>query len=136
MDDTRQTARAIAEMTSEAYRCDVVTGHAPGITLADLIETAIRERDEKHAEEQESQRDLTRAAAQRAEARVAELEAALRMLHPERLDFDAHSDECLECRSSYSCDSDMEPTPECHQCAHAVLERARIAARRALEVEP
>ena len=66
MDETRQTARAIADMTSEAYRCDVVTGNAPGITLADLIETAIRERDEKHAEEQETQRALTRAAEQRA----------------------------------------------------------------------
>lgn len=74
-------------------------------------------------------------------SRVAALEAALRVLHPERLDFDAHSDECLECRSSYTCDTGLEPTPECDKCAHAVLERVRLAvrkalARRALEVEP
>lgn len=41
--EARHTARAIAEQVADAYRCDVASGNAPGITLADLIEVAMEE---------------------------------------------------------------------------------------------
>lgn len=41
--ESRETARAIAEHVADAYRCDVVTGLAPGVTLADLIEVSLEE---------------------------------------------------------------------------------------------
>lgn len=51
----RQTVRDIAEATADAYRSDVVTGHAPGLTLADLIENALEEASEAAvAEEREA----------------------------------------------------------------------------------
>lgn len=66
-------------------------------------------------------------------ARIDALEEALRELHVERLDFDPGTDLCLECDSSYTCDPGLEPTPECDRCAHAVLERVRLAVRKALD---
>ena len=133
------TANERTTLAARCARCDG-TPDAQRL-LAELraqLEEARRERDEARLAAEQGVKVAEALATEKAAllSRVAVLEAALRVLHPERLDFDAHSDECLECRSSYSCDSDMEPTPECHQCAHVVLERARSAARAALEVEP
>lgn len=63
-------------------------------------------------------------------ARLEALEDALRQLHIERLDHD--DDQCPECGSHTNCEDGLEPTPECHLCAHVVLERVRIAVRKAI----
>lgn len=43
-----RTPRKLAEDLAEAYREDLLTGKAPGLTLEDLIETAVEERDQEH----------------------------------------------------------------------------------------
>ena len=62
MDGEKRTTRAIAEELAAAYAGDVVTGVAPGLTLADLVEVAL---------------DEEREAADAAREQVARLEAQL-----------------------------------------------------------
>jgi len=63
-------------------------------------------------------------------ARVAELQAVVDALHPERLDEIGVYDEgvCLECGEMFALRGGCDPTPECDACAHALLARVRAAA--------